>query len=345
MARYRFTLRRVESFKYLPGHGNQTIYRDSATPGLGVRVTAAGVRSYIFEATLHGRTLRETIGDIRTWTLGKARAEATRLKTLTDQDIDPRKVREGQLALAHAARLREATESVLVSEVWAAYLKCYASKWGPRHLRDHQNLSQPGGTAKKRGKGLTRPGVLYPLMAFRVVDVTATDLMAWLTNESATRANNARQGFAMFKSFWKWAASQTDYRAIVDRSLIEDPGFRELVPAKRTHKSDVLQSTQLRAWFSGVLAIPNQINSAYLQALLLTGARRQELAELRWNHVDFKWRTIWVKDKVSKAGREIPLTSYVAALLNGLPRKNQWVFSSMTSKSGHISEPRIAHDC
>jgi hypothetical protein len=126
MPQKHFTANRVRSLAFVPGHGNQTLYQDDETPGLGVRVTAAGVRSYIFETTLHGKTVRETIGDIKTWTLVKARAEATKFKTLTDQGIHPRKVRDEQLAIAEADRVRQATESVLVGEVWTAYLEHHA---------------------------------------------------------------------------------------------------------------------------------------------------------------------------------------------------------------------------
>ena len=41
--------------------------------------------------------------------------------------------------------------------------------------------------------------------------------------------------------------------------------------------------------------------------------------------------------------RVIPLTPYVAHLLMALPRRNEWVFSSPTSASGHLQEPSIQH--
>jgi integrase len=181
-------------------------------------------------------------------------------------------------------------------------------------------------------------------MRYRMVDITATILLDWLKAESTSRANSARQGFALFKTFLGWAASHESYKAVSNRGVAEDKCILEQVPARKTHKSDVLQTTQLSAWFSAVRNVPNPVISAYLQSLLLTGARRAELAELRWVHVDFKWRTLWLKDKVSKAGREIPLTPYVSFLLSALPRESPWVFSSPTSASGHISEPRIAHN-
>jgi integrase len=49
-----------------------------------------------------------------------------------------------------------------------------------------------------------------------------------------------------------------------------------------------------------------------------------------------------MKDK-ARGRREVPLTPYVAHLIAGLPKRNEWVFSSTTSKSGRLAEPSIAH--
>ncbi|MBG1247751.1 tyrosine-type recombinase/integrase [Burkholderia pseudomallei] len=95
--------------------------------------------------------------------------------------------------------------------------------------------------------------------------------------------------------------------------------------------------------------------------------RREELAELRWDDVDFEWNSIRLNDKIEvKTGRVIPLTPYYASLLRELKRLNDtppsksvlaalqaegktwspstWVFASSTSESGHIEEPRYAHN-
>jgi integrase len=100
MSKENFTAGRVSGYKCKPGK-QQSIYWDDKTPGLGLRVTAAGTRSYIFETSLHNKTIRLTIGDVRTWPVGKAQDEATRLKGLTDQGIDPRELlRERQEAIS-----------------------------------------------------------------------------------------------------------------------------------------------------------------------------------------------------------------------------------------------------
>jgi len=67
------------------------------------------------------------------------------------------------------------------------------------------------------------------------------------------------------------------------------------------------------------------------------------MANLRWSDIDFQWNSIWVKDKVEMQGRKIPLTPYLRNLINQLPRRNQWVFSSLSAKDGRYKDPSVAH--
>ena len=80
----------------------------------------------------------------------------------------------------------------------------------------------------------------------------------------------------------------------------------------------------------------------HLQTLLLTGARPGEVLALRWDDLNTKWRGITIRDKV-EGERIIPLTAYVAHLLHGLPRRNEWVFSSATADGGALTTPRNHH--
>jgi integrase len=97
----------------------------------------------------------------------------------------------------------------------------------------------------------------------------------------------------------------------------------------------------LALWFEHVKRIPNPIISAYLQSALLTGARRNELATVKWDDIDFQWASLIIRDKV-EGTRTIPLTPYVSNLLANLPRRNEWVFSSPSAQSGRLMEPRLA---
>lgn len=360
-----------------PPGKSQAFLRDSKSPALRVRVTSSGAKSYVFEAKLHRQTVRLTIGDVKSWQLNSvwegvgtdrrevvrgAREEANRLQGLVDAGRDPRQVKAETVAADVAARaavkLAKADEerrNILVSQAWAAYIKYQQAKmklghiekgkkWGVRHLADHVRMTQAGGDVKKRGRGLTKTGVLFPLLQMRVSAINKDVLREWQRTEAAERANKARQAFEAFRAFWRWCASQPDYAPMIDAAVVEDKELRDEVPSRKSKGTDSLESVQLAAWFDAVRGLSNPVISAYLQCLLLTGARREELAELKWADVDFRWGSLWVKDKVEEAGRKIPLTPYVSHLIASLPRRNEWVFSSSTAAGGRLVEPRIAHN-
>ena len=113
------------------------------------------------------------------------------------------------------------------------------------------------------------------------------------------------------------------------------------VTPKLNPRKDVLEAGQLSFWFSEVRNIKNPIIASFVQCLLLTGARKGELLNLKWSDVDVNWNSLTIRDKATTRGnkigtRVIPLTPYVSQLIQQLPRFNQYVFSSPTSKSGQL---------
>src|SRR4051812_31398076 len=75
-----------------PAGKAQAFLRDSKAPALRVRVTPSGVKAFVFEAKLNRDTVRRTIGDVRSWSIEKARSEANRLRVLVDGGHDPREL-------------------------------------------------------------------------------------------------------------------------------------------------------------------------------------------------------------------------------------------------------------
>ncbi len=364
-----FTAERVAGFQFKPsanGKSNQSVYWDGRTPGLGLRITSNKAKSYIFEARLHSKTLRLTIGDTRTWTIGKAQAKATEYKTLTDQGIDPRQLRIEQDAKRDAAKNDIERRDVTVSHAWEAYVAIRHNKWSPRHLSDHNALAQLGGQRRKRGDGLTKPGPLAAFMPRKLAEIDADRVRVWLSGEAEHRPTQARLAFNRLRGFLNWCADTPAYRGIVPIDACKASIAKDVLPKSKA-KTDCLQREQLPPWFAAVRSIENPVISAYLQTLLIIGSRRGELATLRWGDIDFRWQSIIIRDKVEGL-RTIPLTPYVATLLSDLKRRNdtpppkfriihgkrlendlanwkpsQWVFSSRTSESGRLQEPRIQH--
>jgi integrase len=145
------------------------------------------------------------------------------------------------------------------------------------------------------------------------------------------------------RAFWRWAFEKDKYKgSMIHPDVFRNSSFKRVIPATRA-KKDTLEKSQLKAWFENVGEIANPVIAGYLQCLLLTGARRNELAKVKWTDIDFQWRKIHLHDKVREEGRDIPLTPYVGFLLNSLERKGEYVFHSANSKTGYIAEPRFGH--
>ncbi|RTL29143.1 MAG: DUF4102 domain-containing protein [Burkholderiales bacterium] len=365
MSKQNLTVARVESAQCEPGK-QQTIYWDAKTPGFGVRVTAAGARAYIFESRLFRKTVRVTIGDTRAWDLGRARTEAARLKTLVDDGKDPREVRAQQQAAHEARRAEVKRQDLFVAEAWQQYLEDRKSKWSERHYSDHVRLSEEGGRQAKKGGRKIVAGPLATLMKLRLSELSARVVDDWLADESVARPARARLAFALLRAFVAWCQEQPEFADLASMEVCTNKRIRERLPRAKA-KTDCLQREQLKSWFNSVRNLPNPVISAYLQGLLITGARREELAGLRWEDVDFRWRSMVLDDKVEgTGGRTIPLTPYLAGLLLDLKRRNEmppssrkarrleaqgrawtpspWVFASDTSADGKLAEPRIAHN-
>jgi integrase len=196
---------------------------------------------------------------------------------------------------------------------------------------------------------MTMAGPLRALLARPLAQIDTKAVRKWVEKEKQTRPARALLGFRLLRAFINWCARTDTYAGIVCTDACKDTDTPEALPGVEA-KDDALQREQLPLWFAEVQRQSNPVIAAYLQALLLTGARREELLGLRWDDVDFRWKSLTIRDKV-EGERTIPLTPYVAHLLAGLPRRklhngksNPWVFSSPTAKNGRLQEPRIAHN-
>jgi len=327
--------------------------------GLGIIATAAGAKAYIFQAKVMSKSMRLTIGDVGVWSIAQAQAEARRLQTVIDTGNDPRQVKAEQEAAkeAKAAALaqKQVSESVTVGEAWEDYnversaaMRAGKPEWGERHKAHHAYFVRAGGKERTRGRRqgdpkLTRRGSLVPLLAMRLADLDAAAIAAWLEKEVNQAPTAAAHAFRVLRAFLTWCAKHKTYSAAAHADACQSDAVKRKVPSPKTKKDDSLRRAQIKPWFEAVQKIGNPVIAAYLQGLLLTGARRNELAALRWADVGFQWKSLTIRDKV-EGERTIPLTPYLEYLIAALPRRNEFVFSSPAAASGRLEEPRNPHN-
>lgn len=84
----------------------------------------------------------------------------------------------------------------------------------------------------------------------------------------------------------------------------------------------------------------------FLWMLLLTGARRSNVAAMRWDHIDTQLAIWCIPDDEHKNGASHTVALSIAALAVLARRKaahsSPWVFPSPRSKSGHLEDPKRA---
>jgi integrase len=333
------------------------LLKDADKKGLRLRVTKAGGKHWQFETRLRsGKLFTRTLGEWPTISISDAQEEAHRLRGLTEKGLDPREL-ERQTEAETTARLaslaaEEAARTLTVGELWPLYLEKGRPKrrddWKPRYRADLEAMAAPGGVKKKRGEGLTRPGPLFPLLALPLASINEDSLKDWFDREALSGKHQATRALMMFRGFLRWCSSRQEYRALTDRDAGKAASIVESLPINN-RRTDALEAAQVAGWWSGAEQLSNRTASAYLRALLLTGARREEMAALKWEDVDFRWNKLTIADKVS-ATRTIPLSPYMALMLRGLPlakgaagELSPFVFAS-ASKSGRIADPRGSHE-
>ena len=332
------------------------LVRDADKKGLRLRVTAKS-KHWQFETRIKGKLFTRALGEWPTVSIDQAKTEAHRLRGLTEQGTDPRDIERQQQeakdqaiaeqAAADAVKAQqEVAQALTAGEVWDIYLAARKKHWGDRHYSEHVLMVNPGGIQTMRGtrgRGVTNPGILHPLMALPLRNLTAPVIEAWADNEAKTRPSAARLAWRCLKAFLGWCSEQAEYAELVaERNPAKTTKTREAL-GKAKVKQDALLREQLPAWFDAVRQLQNPVIAAYLQTLLLTGARAGEVLGLRWDDINTKWRGMTIRDKV-EGTRVIPFTPYVAHLLATLPRRNDFVFSSAVSAGGTLVIPRNPHN-
>jgi len=344
VSRVRLTAGRVTAFTCQGGKAQAFLW-DTDTPTLAVRATPTGRKTYIFESRLNGGTIRMTIGSTKDWPIEQARLKAQNHKILVDSGVDPREEVRNREQAAKAKAQESKIAALTVADVWAIYVEERKPHWGKLHYRDHIDKAKTGGLPSgKRGDtgGLTKPGPLASLMPLALKNLDQKTIESWAAAEGKKRPASARLAWRLLTVFLTWCTEKPEYASLLPaKNPAKTKRARESL-GKTGVKTDVLQREQLKGWFEAVKQLQNPTISVCLQIMLLTGARPGEVLAMQWEDINFQWKGINIRDKVGGT-REIPITSYVLHLINQLPRRNEWVFSSHTSRSGCLTTPNTPH--
>jgi integrase len=297
----------------VPAGAAETALWDSEVKGFGVRARPGGAKSYILHYRLgtgRGAPLRKlTIGKHGSpWTPEVARAEAKRLLAEVAAGRDPATARQAD------------REALTFGELIDLYLAEGVSHKKPSTLKadrgriEHHLRPLLG---KLRADRLTRADVERMRNA-----VTAGKTAERIEDGGKRRAGSIATG-------GKGAAAQcvalvsAIYAFAIGRGLCSDnpaQGVKK-APVRRVERflSEAEIARLAEALDAEARQSGNPYPSAAIKLLLLTGCRKGEILNLRWEHVDFERECLRLPD--SKTGAKVVyLNAPARALLQELPR-------------------------
>jgi integrase len=105
--------------------------------------------------------------------------------------------------------------------------------------------------------------------------------------------------------------------------------------APEVHRQRFLTAEETNRLLTAIDEEENQVAAQAIKLLLLTGGRRSEITQAKWEHVDWQRRTLLVPMSKSGKPRTIALNGAAIALLQSIPRDqgSEYIFPS--PYSGH----------
>ena len=251
MPKRALTAAAVERLK--PPPSGQVEYFDAGFPGLALRLSYGGGRSWVFFYRAHGKQRRLTLGTYPALSLAEARDKWREARAAVDRGDDP--------AAAKAEAKRREPDTV--QSVGEAFITKYAT---PRNR-----------TADEVARMFAMH--LYPALGHRPIEtVTRRDILDLLDGiEARTSGARANRVLANVRRLFSWA---------VERGIIEvSPAANVKAPGQETARDRVLTDDELRAFLRACERMGEPFGAIF-RLLLLSGQRREEVAAMPWAELD-----------------------------------------------------------
>ena len=306
----RFTDKWLQSPSIVPAEGRAQ-FVDALCPGLQLRVTVKGTRTFSVLVRSGGRAQRQTIGTYPRVTLVEARDRA--LETLRAAD-------RGIVGLGKRSLVREdLTLQQLVDAYVARHLKPNAKSW--KNIKSYFVGSR---------KQVSR---IHHLLPRRVSEITKVDVVDVIDAVMAEgKPQSAVNLLRYIKMLFNWAA---------DRDLVPANPFERIRPPARTRERDrVLSDLEIAAVWHASFQLMTPYGQMY-RTFLLTGQRRSEVSTMRWSEIT---GDTWVipREKVTKdRAHAVPLTQTARDTLASLTNYGAEAFI-FTTTGGESSSSNFA---
>ena len=264
--------------KYKLPDGRREVILFEETTGLGARFSQTGQISFIVQLPLKdGGRHRETLGSYGKLTIESARAAAQALAGKialgVDLQAERAEVEAKAVAKAQAEEVKKFTLGVLIDAWRRRHLNAQRPQYAIWAFRNVERtfkalLKVPAASVKRADVRKALEAFLEPQTVKR----------AGRGNKTVGGPSAARNAAASLKAAYKWAASG-------DVELLsENPLVGLSLPGSAVERERTLTTDEARRVYAAAdrLDYPGR---QFIKLLMLTGARRAEIAGLRWDEI------------------------------------------------------------
>lgn len=282
MAKRALTDAAVERIK--PPKVGQQDHFDAGFPGLALRVSHGGRKSWTMFYRAAGRQRRLTLGVYPGTSLAEAREAWRKLQKDLEAGRDPQ-----------AARARPAP-STLFSDV--------ATEWLRRDQQSNKSHDEVERIVNRE---------LVPAWGTRQIKTIDRRDVLDLVDEIVDRGSPtmARRTLAYVHRLFRWA---------VGRGIVaSNPAANLPKPGAEVRRDRVLSDKELKAIWGAADALGVPFGPA-IKLLILTGCRREEIGALRWSEITDNTIHLAGDRTKNREKHLIPLSKPSQAILEGVPR-------------------------
>lgn len=303
------------------GQPSQIIYWDPTAPGLGLRVTRGGARSWVLERRVDGKTVRRTLGALEG--RGAITATAARSLVLTRsselaQGIDHAAVVR---AKRQAARVEATVDELTVEKALRAYVKGKRrAKDGlplkARTVDDYLGLVEPGRLLKNGRQ--SRDGALVALADRPLAKLTPDEIRKAHADAAKRSRRQADYAMQVLRAVLRWHGEIGP-----GNPLHRDTAGKEritIAPSRGNPRP--IPPDALGRWWNAAVALSTP-TADMLRFVLLTGCRGIEVhgsakygyPPIRVRDVDLVAGVIALEDTKNRQAHEVALSRQALAIV------------------------------
>ena len=307
----------------LPPVGKRVDYFDTSTNHLTLRVSHVGTKAFVLYRKIDGVAERLTLGRYPTMTIDQARRMVAQ--------------HNGTIAVGQnpAEQKRSLRQESTLGELFGRYMVEYAKPRKKSWEIDEQRYNVHLAHWQNKKLGVIKKQHVQKLLIYIAENQRFIEGVDKLGRRKVKKVGGKGASNQILRLLRKV------FNQAIDWGWEGDNPCTRLKEYKSQSRDRYLECDELPKFFEALGEEPNMIARDYILASLLTGARRTNVLEMRWDQINLERREWLIPKTKNGESQRLPLISAMLTLLENRKVEangSEWVFPGHGS-TGHLTNP------